>query len=71
MSYEFGSQLTRALGAFLRNLDLILLVNRGSGDMFRYVFSNNYLVAVGKSDSQSGNIGEGHLLHSSGKRKCE
>lgn len=73
MSYEFGSKVTREMGAFLKNLDLILLMNRASGNMFRYVFSNNSLVAVGKIDSQSGNIGEESLLHSSeaGKRKCE
>lgn len=51
MSYEFGSKITREKGAFLRNLDLILLVNRASGNMFRYAFSNNSLVAVGKIDS--------------------
>lgn len=53
MSCDFGAKLTRALGAFLRNLDLILLVNRDSENTFRCVFSNNYLVAVRKIDSQS------------------
>lgn len=73
MSCEFGAKLARALGAFLRNQDLILLADGGSRDTYRYVFSNSYLLAVGKIESQSGNIGEGSLLRSSeaGKRKCE
>lgn len=53
MSREFGAKLSRALGAFLRNLDLISLVNGDSENSFKCVFSNNYLVTVRKIDSQS------------------
>lgn len=52
MSCEFGVKLARALGAFLRNQDLILLANGGSRDTYRYIFSNTYLLAVGKIESQ-------------------
>lgn len=72
-SCEFGAKLTKALGTFLRNLDMILLVNGDSGDRFRYILSNSCLLAVGKIKLQFGNVGEGSLLHSSeaGKRKHE
>lgn len=72
MSCEFGAKLTKALGTFLRNLDLILLVNRDSGNTFKYVFLSNYLVAVRNIDPQSGNIGEGNLyISETEKRKYE
>lgn len=51
-------------GLFLRNPNWILLVSGVSGHI-QIVFSNNYLLAVGQIESQSGNIGEGSLLHSS------
>jgi hypothetical protein len=75
MRRKFGTELTRALGVFLRNVNLILFrqmalsVKGSSGNMLRYVFSNSYLFAVGKIKWQFRNVEEGSCRWSRGRGK--